>query len=88
MERGFITYKGIDYPTIDIELSKISDVDSDEFVTIADCELNAAIEDGYIMGDEECTEIDNEIYFYCDSGFVASEPTEKEVVEYFDKYCL
>ena len=87
MERSNINYKGIDYPTIEISLSKVSDIESDEIVIIADYELWAAIEDDYEDGDEDAVWIDDKIYFYCDSGFIASNPTESEVIEYMNKYC-
>lgn len=76
MERSNINYKGIDYPIIEISLSKVSDIESDEIVTIADCELWMAIEDDYYNGDKEAVWLDDKIYFYCDSGFIASNPTE------------
>lgn len=87
MERSNINYKGIDYSTIEIPLSKVSDIESDEIVTIADCELWVAIEDDYYNGDKEAVWLDDKIYFYCDSGFIASNPTESEVIEYMNKYC-
>jgi hypothetical protein len=87
MERSNIKYKGIDYPTIEIPLSKVSDIKSDEIVTIADCELWVAIEDDYYNGVKEAVWIDDSVYFYCNSGFIASNPTESEVIEYMNKYC-
>ena len=87
MERSKINYKGIDYPTIEIALSKVSNIESNELVTIADYELWAAIEDDYEDGVKEALWIDNDVYFYCDSGFIASNPTESEVIEYMNTYC-
>ena len=87
MERSKINYKGIDYPTIEIALSKVSNIESNELVTIADYELWAAIEDHYEDGEIEALWIDNNVYFYCDSGFIASNPTESEVIEYMNTYC-
>ena len=87
MERSKINYKGIDYPTIEIALSKVSDIESNELVTITDYELWAAIEDDYRNGDEEALWIDNNVYFYCDSGFIASNPTESEIIEYMNEFC-
>ena len=87
MDRSKINYKGIDYPTIEIALSKVSNTESNELVTIADYELWAAIEDDYEDGDKEALWIDNNVYFYCDSGFIASNPTESEVIEYMNIYC-
>ena len=87
MERSFIEYNGVKYPTIEIALSKVSDIESDEIVIIADYELWAAIEDDYEDGEKEAVWLDDKIYFYCDSGFIASNPTESEVIEYMNKYC-
>ena len=87
MQRSKINYKGIDYPTIEIAVSKVSNIESNELVTIADYELWAAIEDDYEDGDKEAVWIDNNVYFYCDSGFIASNPTESEVIEYMNTYC-
>ena len=87
MARSKINYTGIDYPTIEIALSKVSNIESNELVTIADYELWAAIEDDYEDGDKEAVWIDNNVYFYCDSGFIASNPTESEVIEYMNTYC-
>ena len=87
MERSFIEYNGVKYPTIEIALSKVSDIESDEIVSIADYELWAAIEDDYEDGDKDAVSIDDSVYFYCDSGFIASNPPESEVIEYMNKYC-
>ena len=65
----------------------MSNIESNELVTIADYELWAAIEDDYEDGDKEAVWIDNNVYFYCDSGFIASNPTESEVIEYMNTYC-
>lgn len=87
MERSKINYKGIDYPTIEIALSKVSDIESDEIVTITDYELWAAIEEDFEKGVKDAVWLDDDIYFYCDSGFIASNPTESEVIEYMNTYC-
>ena len=81
MEKGVIIYNGVEYPTIDIEWSKVSDVHSDEMVTIADIELWYAMKDDYDNDVKKAVAIDNRIYYYCDSGFVASNPTEEEIIE-------
>lgn len=87
MERSKINYKGVDYPTIEIQLSKVSDIKSDEIVILADYELWAAIEDDYRDGDKVAVWIENDVYFYCDSGFIASNPTESEVIDYMKEFC-
>lgn len=88
MKRDTIIYKGIEYPIIEIARNLIDSEwkDSDSSVTyiIADIELWLAIEKDYENDNSAAIEIDNSIFYYCDSGFVASKPTEEKVIEYFD----
>ena len=88
MKRDTIIYKGIEYPIIEIARNLVDSEwkDSDSSVTyiIADIELWLAIEKDYEDDNSAAIEIDNSIFYYCDSGFVASKPTEEEVIEYFD----
>ena len=88
MKRDTIIYKGIEYPIIEIARNLVDSEwkDSDSSVTyiIADIELWLAIEKDYENDNSAAIEIDNSIFYYCDSGFVASKPTEEEVIEYFD----
>ena len=37
----------------------------------------------YENDNSTAVEIDNSIFYYCDSGFVASKPTEEDVIKYF-----
>ena len=85
MERDSIVYNGIEYPIIIINGNKIDEdclSDSIDYI-IADSDLWAAIEDDFNDGVQDAIDIDNEIFYYCDSGFVASKPSEKKVIEYF-----
>ena len=56
---------------------------------VADIELWFAIE--YACDHEshvrhsEAVDLDREIYFYCDYGFIASDPTDKKIVDYLIK---
>lgn len=88
MKRNIITYKGVDYPVIEIARNLIDseweNADSSFTYLIADIELWFALEEDYENGDTMATGIDNSIFYYCDSGFVASEPTEEEVIKYFE----
>lgn len=86
MKKSYINYKGTDYPVIEIELSKISNENSNEIVIIADYELFKDIEEDYENNNQEAINIDNMIYFYCDSGFIASNKTEKEIIKYMKQY--
>ena len=87
MKRDIITYKGVKYPVIEIARNLIDseweNTDSSLSYTIADNELWSAIEKDYEDHNSMAIEIDNLIFYYCDNGFVASEPTEEEVIKYF-----
>lgn len=85
MERTFITHKDSVYDAIEIEAYKIDKEVTDEnlIYTICDFELWVALEEDYMDGVKEAIDIDNQIYFYCDSGFCACSPTEEEVIDYF-----
>ena len=88
MKRNIITYKGVDYPVIEIGRHLIDreweNADSSFTYLIADIELWFALEEDYENADTIAIGIDNLIFYYCDSGFVASEPTEEEVIKYFE----
>lgn len=89
MERNIITYKGVNYPIIEIARNLIDsewkNTDSSLSYMIADKELWFAIEKDYEDNNSMAIEIDNLIFYYCDNGFVASEPTEEEVIKYFEE---
>ena len=89
MKRDIITYKGVEYPVIEIARNLIDseweNTDSSLSYTIADNELWSAIEKDYEDNNSMAIEIDNLIFYYCDNGFVASEPTEEEVIKYFEE---
>lgn len=87
--RDTLTYKGIDYPIVCISASLI---DTEAIpcggygiYRLADIELWNAIkndDDDEPKGKEE-EAIDNSIYYYCDSGFVAGNPSVEDVINYF-----
>lgn len=89
MKRDIITYKGVKYPVIEIARNLIDseweNTDSSLSYIIADNELWSAIEKDYEDNNSMAIEIDNLIFYYCDNGFVASEPTEEEVIKYFEE---
>ena len=57
---------------------------------VADVDLWDAIEDACLSKEHplhaEAVDLDNDIYFYCDYGFIASDPTDEEIVEYLTKH--
>lgn len=54
-------------------------------INVADIDLWDAIEEDYNNGNSEAHALDNDIYFYCDYGFIASDPTDEEIVDYLIK---
>ena len=88
MKEGYINYNGASYCILEVDSQLIA---AEEFkgclnltLKIADFELWEAIsnENDEPKGLEE-EDIDNEIFYYCDSGFIASHPTLEEVKAYF-----
>lgn len=91
MNRITLEYNGWEYQGIEIEAYKIDkDVEDKNIIyTITDIEFWwDALEIPCMDGDKEANEIDEKIYYYCDSGFCASMPTEQEVIDYFKKLDL
>ena len=41
--------------------------------------------DEYEKDNKEAVAIDNSIFFFCDSGFIESDPTDEEIIEYLIK---
>ena len=78
----YIEYKGVQYPVRLVYLMNVEFHGQCENAYVADYELWAAIEDDYNAGVKEAVEIDNGIYYYCDLGFLAGEPTDDEIREY------
>lgn len=90
VKKGTITYNGVEYPMMEVSSQIIA---PDEFdgaenlmLTLVDYELWLAMsnEDDEPKGEVE-TDIDNTIYYYCDSGFIASNPSIEELKEYFSE---
>ena len=59
---------------------------------VADVELWFAIEEATYDEEEpnyeEATEIDNEIYYYLDSGVLSDNMTDEEIIKYLEKHIL
>lgn len=81
----YVEYKGKSYPTRWVYLMNVLFKGQCELVQVADYTLFAAMEEDYEKGAREAVEIDNDIYFYCEPGFIASEPTDDEIIEYLKK---
>lgn len=82
MDQYFKEWNGEKYPV------RLVPVDEEEVgfspVAVADYELWKAIEHDYEHKDaerhSEAVAIDNEIYYYCDSGFIAGNPSDEEII--------
>ena len=81
MEKSFIEYNGKKYATRDVPYGHFEE--GYGIATVADADLSNAFPEGVLTGeveDQEVTDIDNGIYFYMDSGFVESDPTDAEII--------
>ena len=82
MEKYFEEWNGKKFPVREVMLPQALG----GFVAkVADFELWNAIEDAYYDGDKTANSIDNDIFYYCDSGFIASDPTDDEIILYIIK---
>lgn len=83
MEKYYEEWDGKKFPVREVELPE----ELGGFTAnVATSELWDAIEDAYNAGDKTANNIDNSIYFYCEYGFIESNPTDEEIVEYLIKY--
>lgn len=84
MEKYYEEWNGKKFPV------RVVSVDEEIYgyptIKVADYELWNAIQ-YYVeqLRDFEACRIDNDIYYYCDSGFIESDPTDEEIVKYLIK---
>ena len=80
MEKYFEEWNGKKFPVRKIQLPE----ELGGFVAnVADFELwNEIKYHVEQLRDLEASRIDNDIYYYCESGFIASDPTDEDIVEY------
>lgn len=82
MEKYFEEWDGKKFPVREVELPE----ELGGFVAnVAGYELWRSIEAYYLL-DDDARSIDNSIYYYCDSGFIESDPTDEEIVDYLIKH--
>jgi hypothetical protein len=85
MNKYFEEWNGKKFPVREIQLpEELGGYDA----YFADIDLWNAIENDYNNGNSEAHALDNYIYFYLDSGFIASDPTDEEIVEYLIEHWL
>ena len=80
MKKYFEKWKGENFPVREINLPESWGYYNP--VDVADVELWNAIEEDYNNGNKEAEEIDNSIFYYCDSGFIASDPTDEKIIKH------
>lgn len=78
----YIEYNGQSYPVRTVYLMNVTHKGQCENWRFADIELWMAIKDDCENNVPEAIEIDDYISLYCDSGFIASEPSDKKIISY------
>lgn len=80
MEKYYEEWNAKKYPVRVVSVEEILRI------KVADYELWAAIGFAYshacVKNHCRAVEIDNEIFYYCDSGFIDSDPTDEEIIEH------
>lgn len=83
MIKSFVEWNGEKFPVRTINLP--DEYDYNNPVDVADYDLYQAYEDEYEKDNKEAVAIDNSIFFFCNSGFIESDPTDEEIIEYLIK---
>lgn len=87
MEKYFEEWDGKKFPVRTIVFPIQEGFDTP--INVADVDLWDAIEYACDHEDNilhsEAVDLDREIYHYCDYGFIESDPTDEEIVEYLIK---
>ena len=80
MEKYYEEWNGKKYPVRVVSVEKMLRI------KVADYELWAAIDYAYdhdhAKNHKRAVEIDYEIFYYCNSGFIDSDPTDEKIIEY------
>lgn len=80
MEKYYEEWNGKKYPV------RVVSVEEVFRIRVADYELWEAIDYAYdhdhSKNHKRAVEIDNEIFYYCDSGFIDSDPTDEKIIEH------
>lgn len=88
MEKYFEEWDGKQFPVREVMFNVCDDVNT--MVKVAGEELWDEISYAYenLNGriHNAAVELDNEIFFYCEYGFIESNPTDEEIVEYLIKH--
>ena len=80
MEKYYEEWDGKKFPVVEVMFEVCDGMET--MVKVADVDLWDAIEEDYNNGNSDAHALDDDIYFYCDYGFIASNPTDEDIVEY------
>lgn len=87
MEKYFEEWGGKKFPVREVMFEVCYGMET--VVKVADVDLWNAIENAYDVkyhpNHKEAVGIDDDIYYYCEYGFIASDPTDEEIVDYLIK---
>ncbi len=87
MEKYFEEWDGKQFPVREVMFEGCDGMETT--VKVADFDLWDVIEDACRSKEHprhaEAVDLDNDIYFYCEEGFIASDPTDEEIVDYLCK---
>ena len=87
MEKYYEEWDGKKFPVREVMFEVCYGMET--VVKVADISLWDAIENAYDVeyhpNHKEAVGIDDDIYYYCEYGFIASDPTDEEIVEYLIK---
>lgn len=86
MEKYYEEWDGKKYPVRLVPVDEV--IVGYSPIAVADYELWAAIQhdcNNPTSRHKEANRIDDSIYYFCDSGFIDSDPTDKEIREYLRK---
>ena len=83
MNKYFEEWDGKKFPVREVMFEVCDGMET--VVKVADVDLWDAIEEDYNNGNSDAHALDDDIYFYCDYGFIASDPTDEDIVEYLIK---
>ncbi len=82
MTKYYEEWKGQNFPIRTITLPEDFFEMAGVKVNVADVDLYHAYEVEYENGDMHANAIDETIYYFCDSGFIASDPSDEEIIRY------
>jgi hypothetical protein len=83
MELFYKTINGKEFPIREIYIGDLFNIGIDYgVVRVADYDMFAEYKDMYNDGDDEICALDNSIFFFCDSGYLQTNPTDEDLRDY------